>query len=246
MFLDTKASSPVSITCSKEIVKASWSQYEDRESGIFKLEWCVESLNGECDILPWEDLSINLTEVAAIVSLDDHSFVKIAVRFTNGARNTLVIKSDTCSLMKAFPSGLNVVEVENLNKSSSDIDYQANTESIIVSWLSRDNTSSLFSSIQAALTEKPKYPNATESFFKKWHDETFLFKFVDIPRGKQHIRFSGDKLKPYTIYRSLVRSCNKDQLCYDSVSDGIMIAPDAPSAFKVRKRKILIHWKLYL
>jgi hypothetical protein len=186
-----------------------------------------------CNIQPWETVPTNLqTKSAVIHSLSTLTSIQAVVRISNGVGNTALLKSTKCNPVKTFPPKLNVAEVKNLNDTLTDIDYQADTEAIIVTWSSPSNVLS-YSSVQAALTEPKENLNVTESLLQKWRGEPFAFEFVDIPRGKKHIRFSGDRIKPYTKYRPVVRRCDKVGLCRDSVGDGVVIVPDAPPDIQV-------------
>ncbi len=208
-------------------------KYEDKESGIAKIEWCVENVDNMCNIQPWETVPTNVvTKSAVIHSLLTITSVRVMVRITNGVGNAVLLKSTKCNPGKTFPPKVDVIEVKNLNDTLADIDYQTDTEAIIVTWLSPSNVSS-YSSIHAALTEPKEGLNITDSLLQKWRGEPFAFEFVDIPRGKTHIRFSGDRIKPYTNYRPVVRRCNEIGLCSDSVGDGVVIVPDAPPDIQV-------------
>jgi hypothetical protein len=209
-------------------------KHEDKESGVAKIEWCVESVDSMCDVQPWESVPTNmLTQSAVIHSLSTLTSIRVVVRITNGVGNTALLKSTECNPVKTFPPELNVAEVNSLNDTLNDVDYRKDTEAIIVSWLSPSNMSLYYSSVQAALTETEEDPNITDSLLQKWQGEPFAFEFMDIPRGKEHIRFSGDRIKPYTKYRPVVRRCNEVGLCRYSVGDGVMIVPDAPPDIEV-------------
>ena len=186
-----------------------------------------------CNIQPWETVPTNLqTKSTVIHSLSTLTSIQAVVRISNGVGNTALLQSTLCNPVKIFPPKLNVAEVKNLNDTLTDIDYQTDTEAIIVTWSSPSSVSS-YSSVQAALTEPKENLNVTESLLQKWRGEPFAFEFVDIPRGKKHIRFSGDRIKPYTKYRPVVRRCDKVGLCRDSVGDGVVIVPDAPPHIQV-------------
>jgi hypothetical protein len=230
---ETKSDVPIEISCSSGLVNASWLNYEDKESGIAKTEWCIESIDNMCNIQPWETVPTNLqTKSAVIHSLSSVASIQAVVRISNGVGNTVLLKSTKCNPVKTFPPKLDVAEVKNLNDALTDVDYQADTEAIIVTWSSPSNVPSYFS-VQAALTEQKENLNVTDSLLQKWRGEPFSFQFIDIPRGKAHIRFSGDRIKPYTKYRPVVRRCNKVGLCRDSVGDGVVIVPDAPPDIQV-------------
>jgi hypothetical protein len=230
---ETKSDVPIEISCSSGLVKASWLKHEDKESGIAKTEWCIESIDNMCNIQPWETAPTNLqTQFAIINSLSTLTSIQAVVRISNGVGNTALLQSTLCNPVKTFPPKIYVAEVKDLNDTLTDIDYQADTEAIIVTWSSPSSVSSYFS-VQAALTEPKENLNIIESLLQKWRGEPFAFEFVDIPRGKTQIRFSGDMIKPYTKYRPVVRRCTKVGLCRDSVGDGVVIVPDAPSDIQV-------------
>jgi hypothetical protein len=230
---ETKNDVPIEISCSSGLVKASWLNYEDKESGIAKTEWCIESIDNMCNIQPWETVPTNLqTKSAVIHSLSTLTSIQAVVRISNGVGNTALLQSTLCNPVKTFPPKLDVAEVKNLNDTLTDVNYQADTEAVIVTWSSSSNVSS-YSSVQAALTEQKENLNVTDSLLQKWRGEPFSFQFIDIPRGKTHIRFSGDRIKPYTKYRPVVRRCNKVGLCRDSVGDGVVIVPDTPPDIQV-------------
>ena len=233
--LETTSDISLEITCSSDVVKATWLKHEDKESGILKVEWCVESIDNMCDVQLWETIPTKLqTKSAVIHSLSTRTSVRVAVRITNGVGNSVLLESTKCNPVKTFPPKLNVAEVKNLNDTQIDIDYQTDTETILVTWSSPTNLPSHFS-MQAALTEPKEDLNVTESLLENWRGEPFAFDFVDIPRGKAHIRFSGSRVKAYTKYRSVVRRCNEVGLCRDSIGDGVVIVPDAPPHIQVEK-----------
>ena len=215
------------------MIKASWLKHEDKESGIIKIEWCVASVDNMCDIRPWEAVQTNLrTKSAVLRSLSTVTGVRVRVRIVNGVGNHVLLKSTVCLPVKSFPPELSVAEVKDLNDKMNDVDYQTDTEAILVTWSSPTNTLP-YSSIQAALTEPKGNLNVSESLLERWRGEPFAFEFVDIPRGKEYIRFSGDRIKPYRKYRPVVRRCNKDGLCRDSTGDGVVIVPDTPPDIQV-------------
>ena len=231
--LERRSGPLIEISCSSDLVKASWIKHEDKESGIAKVEWCVESVDNMCDVQSWETVRTSLLIKSAVIhSLSTLTTVRVVVRITNGVGNVVLLKSTKCNPMKTFPPKLNVVEVKNLTDTLTDIDYQTNTETISVTWSSPSNVLPYIST-QAALTEPKEDLNATDSLLQAWRGEPFAFEFVDIPRGKTNIRFSGEKIKPYTMYRSVVRRCNEVGLCRDSVGDGVVIVPDAPPDVQV-------------
>jgi hypothetical protein len=228
-----KSDVPIEISCSSSLVNASWLKHEDKESGIAKTEWCIESIDNMCNIQPWETVATNLQTKSSIIhSLSNLTSIQAVVRISNGVGNTALLKSTKCNPVKTFPHKLDVAEVKNLNDAFTDVDYQADTEAVIVTWSSPSNLPS-YSSVQAALTEQKENLNITDSLLQKWRGEPFAFQFIDIPRGKTHIRFSGDMIKPYTKYRPVVRHCNKVGLCRDSVGDEVVIVPDAPPHIQV-------------
>ena len=232
-FSETKSDVSIEIACSKDVVKATWLKHEDKESDISKVEWCVESIDNMCDVQPWETIPKKLqTKSSVIRSRSALTSVRVMVRITNGVGNSVRLESSKCNLVKTFPPKLHVAEVQSLNDTQTDIDYQTDTETILVTWSSPTDLSSYFS-VQAALTEPKEDLNVTESLLENWRGEPFAFDFVDIPRGKAHIRFSGSRVKAYTKYRPVVRRCNDVGLCRDSIGDGVVIVPDAPPHIQV-------------
>ena len=185
-----------------------------------------------CNVQPWQALPTNLLSKAAVFPLlPTLTSVRVVVRITNGVGNKAVLESTACNPLKTFPPELRVVEVINLNHSLNDIDYQTDTEGIIVTWSPSNVTS--YSHVQAALTEPKENLNISDSLHQKWSGEPFAYEFVDIPRGKQHIRFSGERIKPYRKYRPVIKRCNKHGLCRDSFGDGVVIVPNAPPDIQV-------------
>lgn len=232
-FSETKSDVSIEIACSRDVVKATWLKHEDKESDISKVEWCVESINNMCDVQPWEIIPKKLqTKSSVLHSLTTLTSVRVMVRITNGVGNSVRLESSKCNPVKTFPPKLHVAEVQSLNDTQTDIDYQTDTETILVTWSSPTDLSSYFS-VQAALTEPKEDLNVTDSLLENWRGEPFAFDFVDIPRGKAHIRFSGSRVKAYTKYRPVVRRCNDVGLCRDSIGDGVVIVPDAPPHIQV-------------
>ena len=219
------------ISCTSDFIKASWLEHEDKESGIAMTEWCVESINNTCNVQTWQALPTNpLSKSAIIHSLSSLTSVRVVVRITNGVGNKAVLESTACIPVKSFPTELNVAEVNNLNHSQTDIDYQNDADAIVVMWSPNNVTS--YSSIQAALTEPGEDLNISDSLRQKWSGEPLAYEFVEIPRERAQIRFTGDMIKPYRKYRSVIKRCNEG-LCTDSFGDGVEIVPDAPPDIQV-------------
>ncbi|XP_028399029.1 uncharacterized protein LOC114522522 [Dendronephthya gigantea] len=220
------------ITCVRDLIKASWLEHEDEESGIALIEWCVESINNTCDVKPWQALPTNLLYTSAVIhSLSKQTSVRVVVQITNGVGNKAVLESRACNPVKTFPSELSVVEINAQNNSLGNIDYQNDLEAIVVTWSSNNVTS--YSNVQAALTEPNKRLNINGSLRKRWSGEPLAYGFVDIPRERAYIRFSGDMIKPYKKYRPVIKRCNEEGLCTDSFGDGVEIVPDAPPKIQV-------------
>ena len=230
--VETKGRVFIKLSCADEFIKASWLEHEDKESGIAMIEWCVESINNTCNVRPWQILPTNLLSKSAVVhSLSTLTSVRVVVRVTNGVGNKAVLESTACNPVKTFPPELSVIETDSLNDSLAKIDYQKDIEAIVVTWLPNNVTS--YSSVQAALTEPKEELNISGSLRQKWSGEPLVYNFVDIPRGKTHIRFSGDMIKPYKKYRPVIKRCNEEGLCTDSFGDGVEIVPDAPPNIQV-------------
>lgn len=231
-FLEKKERVPLKISCANDLIKASWFEHEDEESGIAMIEWCVESMNNTCNVQPWQALPTDLRSKSAVVhSLSTLTSVRVVVRITNGVGNKAMLESPACNPVKTFPSELNVAEISARNDSLLNIDYQNDTEAIVVTW-SPNNVSS-YSSVQAALTEPKAELNISGSLRQKWNGEPLVYNFVDIPRGKVQMTFSGDLIKPYKKYRPVIRRCNEEGLCTDSFGNGVEIVPDAPPKIQV-------------
>ena len=216
----------IEISCKNDLIKVTWLDHEDKESGISLIEWCIETVHDNCHIQTWESLSPNILTVAAIIhSLPTITGVRVVVRITNGVGNYVLLKSPQCNPEPIFPPLINVSVIRQLNDTKPVSLYQTNKNVIIVTW-SLPQNASLYSGVQAALTKYDQ--NAITTILEKWHGESLVFNFLDIPNGKSHITFSGDRLKPYVKYRPVVRLCNKFDLCTDSSGDPVVIIPDAP------------------
>ena len=221
----------IQISCSDELIKATWLQHEDKESGVASTEWCIESVSDSCDIQAWESLSPGTFTVSAIF----HSFpkltgIRVVVRITNGVGNHVLLTSSQCNPERIFPPQINVSVIRQLNDTRPVSVYQSNTGVIIIKW-SLPQNKSLYSHVQAALTEYDQ--NEITSTVEKWHGERLVFKFVDIPSGKSYVIFTGSILKPYVKYRPVIRICNTINLCTDSSGDPVVIIPDAPPDIEV-------------
>ena len=217
----------IEISCADELIKVTWLQHEDKESGIASTEWCIESVNDSCNIQAWKSLSPGTLTVSAIIhSLPELTAgIRVVVRITNGVGNHVLLTSSPCNPERIFPPQIEVSVVCELNDTRPVLVCQTNTDVIIVSWSLPDNKSS-YSRVQAALTEYDH--NAVTNVVEKWHGEPLVFDFVGIPSGKSYVAFSGKTFIPYLKYRPVVRICNDLDLCTDSTGDPVIIIPDAP------------------
>ena len=221
----------VKISCEDDLLNVAWVDHEDKESGIALTEWCVETVNNTCNILTWESLPPNtLTTSATVHSLPAITAVRVVVRITNGVGNDVLLKSSRCNPEQVFPPTVNVSIIHQLNDSRPVSVYQSNQDIIIVTW-SLPRKEFLYSRVQAALSKYDQNPVANT--LNKWHGEYLVFDFVNIPTGKSHIIFSGERLKPYVKYRPVVRLCNNLGLCTDSNGDPVVIIPDAPPDIQI-------------
>ena len=221
----------IEISCKDDFILATWSEHEDKESGVALTEWCVETVKDTCDIRNWESLTPDTLAVSAVIhSLSQISDVRVIVRITNGVGNYVQLRSAQCNIERIFPPRINVSVVHKLNDTTPVLLYQTNTDIIIATWSLPQNNSS-YSRVQAALAEYND--NEITTAVEKWHGKRLVFKFVDIPSGKSHIIFSGNRLKSYVKYFPIVRICNEFDLCTDSSSDPVMIIPDAPPDIQI-------------
>ena len=217
------------IVCTGDLITATWPMYEDKESGIGKVEWCVESVNDTCNIREWENINVTLSTISAVISsLPTLKTAKVQLRITNGAVNSVVLKSLPCHPQKLLPPEIQVNEVQHLN--GTDIDYQTNTETILVTWSLPDDPVG-YPRVQVALISSSG--NTTGSLRDQWRGESIVLDFVDVPSTKMHITFTGDKIIPYTKYRAVVRVWNDYGIYRDSVSDGVTIVPHPPPQLQV-------------
>ena len=242
--------SNIKISCKNNLVKATWLEHEDKESGIVQVEWCIESVHNTCDVQPWESLPPNALAASAIVhSLQNTIGVQAVVRITNGVGNYVLLTSTQCDPHGRFPPSVNVAVVRQLNDTKPASNYQTNADVIVVTWSLAEQNNSLHYRVQAALA---KYDhNDLTNVIDKWHGEPLVFDFVDVPRGRSYIIFNGDRLKPYIKYHPIVRICNEFALCTDSSCEPVIIVPDAPPDMQIsttdtvqgteRKR-----WKKYI
>ena len=221
----------IEISCKDDLLKVTWVDHEDKESGITLTEWCIETVKDTCNIQTWKSLSPHTSKASATVhSLPEITGVQVVVRITNGVGNYAQLRSSQCNPERVFPPLINVSIIRQLNDTKAASVYQNNTDVIIFSWsLPQNNT--LYSRVQAALTKYDQ--NAVTTRLEKWHGEPLVLNFVDIPSGKSHVIFSGNRLKPYVKYRPVVRLCNKFDLCTDSSGDPVIMIPDAPPDIQV-------------
>ena len=172
----------------------------------------------------------------------------MVVRITNGVGNYVLLTSTQCDPHGKFPPLLKVAVVRQLNDTKPVSNYQTNTDTIIVTW-SLPQHKSFHYRVQAALSKYDQ--NDLANVLDKWHGEPFVFDFVDVPKGRSYIIFSGDRLKPYVKYHPIVRICNEDALCTDSGSEPIIIVPGAPPDVKINTTDTLQEterkrWKKYI
>ena len=224
--------SKIKISCKDDLIKATWLEHEDEESGVALAEWCVETGNGTCNIQEWKSVQPRTVEASAIIqSLPAINSVRVVVRITNGAGNFVIHRSSECNAKGTFPPQINVSVIPQLNDTRPVSLYQTNTDVIIVTW-SLPQNKSLYSRVQAALAECNRNETTTTAR-GKWHGERLVFSFVDIPKGRSYIIFSGTRLNPYVKLRPIVRICNRFGLCTDSSGDPVVIIPDAPPEIQV-------------
>ena len=223
--------SEIKISCKEDLIKVTWVDHEDQESGIALTEWCVETVNNTCNTQTWESLSPNtLTASATIHFLPPKTAVRSVVRITNGVGSYVLLKSSYCSSERVFPPKVNVTVIRQLDDTRPVSIYQNDQNVITVTWSLPQNMS-MYSRIQVALAKYDQ--NAVTTTLEKWHGEPLVFNFVNIPRGKSHIIFSGGRLKPYVKYHPVVRICNKSGVCTDSSGDPVVIVPDPPPDIQV-------------
>ena len=222
----------IQVSCEDDLLKVTWTEHEDKESGVTLTEWCIETVNDTCNLHLWETLSPRTITVSAIIhSLSKISGVRAVVRITNGVGNFVLLKSSQCDHEGIFPPQINVSVIYELNDTRTVSVYQTNTDVIIVTWSLPQNTSS-YTHVHAALANYNH--NAVSTGLREvWRGEPLVFDFVNIPSGKSYITFSGTKLNPYVKYRPIVRVCNKFDLCTDSSCDPVIIIPDAPPDIQV-------------
>ena len=205
--------------------------HEDKESGIALTEWCVETVDKTCNVQTWESLlPTTVLAAATIHSLSSITGVRAVIRIINGVGNYALLKSSKCDSERLFPPVINVTVVRESNDTIPASIYQSNRDAIIVTW-SLPKNKSLYSRVQVALAKYDQ--NAATITLEKWHGEPLVFDFVNIPRGKSHIVFSGGRLEPYVKYHPVVRLCNKFGVCTDSIGDPVVIISDPPPEIQV-------------
>ena len=223
--LDSKKENEIKISCKDDLIKATWMEHEDKESGVALIDWCIESINDSCNIQTWEPLSPRTFTVSAIIhSLPKYTNVRVVVRITNGVGNYAILKSSQCNPQAIFPPQINVSVVRQSSDTRPISVYQTNTGIINITW-SLPQNKSLYSRVQAALAEYDQ--NEITTVVETWHGERLVFNFVDIPSGKSYIIFTDSGLKPYFKYRPIIRICNTMDLCTDSSGDPVVMIPDA-------------------
>ena len=236
----------VKISCAGDLITAKWWKYEDKESGITQTEWCIETSNNTCNTRDWETIDVGLLQKSTVIHfLPSLMAVRVLLRITNGVGNSLILKSSTCNPKESFPSGVQVNEVSHLNYTDKDIDYQTSVDAILVTWALTDDATR----VQTALVAP--FQDTFDSLLQLWRGEVFVFEFVDVSPKKNHVTFSGERLKPYTQYRSVVRVWNEFGLYRDFVSDGIVLVPDAPSGLQVNTTDVFLgteekRWQKFL
>ena len=239
----------VEISCVGDLIEAKWLEHEDKESGIMKVEWCIETFYDMCNIHRWETIDVNLLKQSAIVhSLPTLMAVRVVVRITNGVENFVALKSSPCNPRKSFPPEIAVKEVSGLNDTEADVDYQTSIDAILISW-SFTNDATVYPRVQVALTSPSL--DSVDSLLQLWRGEPFVFEFVDVPAGKTYATFSGERIKSYTQYHAILRIWNEFGLYTDSVSDGVVIFPDAPPKIQLNSTDTFLgteneRWQKYV
>ena len=222
------------ISCFDDLITASWQRIHDKQSSIFKVEWCVGLLNTTCDIRSWESISVALSSLSSIIpSLSNFSKVYMKIRFTNIFGITKMLTSGPCVPTKIHPPIVKVREIKNLN-ATDDIDFQRDLTTLAVTWDTSYDVSN--HRVQVALTDTSM--NIAKSL-----------KFVDVSSKKNQVIFVNLTLKGFAKYYSVVRIWNEFDLYSDSYSNGVITVPDHPFLIDVNIEKKLFsddnRWKQY-
>ena len=230
--LGTEKKLEIEVSCKDDLLKVTWPEHEDIESGVAFTEWCIETVNGTCNVHTWESLSPSTLTISAVThSVSKISAVRVVVRIINGVGNYVLLKSSQCHPEGVFPPQINVSVIHKLNDTRPVSVYQTNTDVIIVTWSIPQNES-VYTRVHAALANYNQ--NAIRPGLGEiWHGEPLVFDFVYIPSGKSYVTFCGPRLKPYVKYRPIVRICNQFDLCTDSSCDPVIIIPDTPPDIKI-------------
>lgn len=227
-----KKNDRLEINCKDDLIRMKWSKYEDKETGLTSTEWCLETVNGTCDIYAWHTIPRDTQSVSAIVP-DLHSAIHVrgVVRLRNGVGKYTQLTSSLCVPKKEPPPMVNISMFEDWSNPSLVSNYQRNPDAIFVRWYIPENRFSNLSVNVALAMQKRNSFNHTIG--KKWRGEPLVFDFVEAPRGKNNITFSGSRLETYVKYHVIVRVCNTVGLCTDSHGKQFQIVPDTPSPMKV-------------
>lgn len=231
--------SRIRIFCFFYYIEARWPPYEDQESGIAKVEWCIETLHNTCNVRYWENIDPGALNVSAVISsIPTFKDVRVSIRITNAVGNAIVLSSPSCNPEKSFPPKVEVREIQNWNHTETDIDYQTDLDAIFVTWSTYAGDVTLYPRTQVALANSS--PKSEEST-----------RFLDVPLGKNRVVFTNALLKPYTKYHAVVRMWNDVGLYSDSVSDGVTIVPDHPLAIDINITDKLLangkeRWQKYI
>lgn len=232
-------SSRIRISCIFDYIEARWPPYKDQESGIAKVEWCIETLHNTCNVRYWENIDPGMLNVSAVISsLPKFKDVRVSIRITNAVGNTLVLSSPSCNSEKSFPPKVEVREIQNSNSTETDIDYQTDLDVIFVTWSTYAGNAKLHPRTQVALANSSLRSDEST-------------QFLDVPLGKNQVVFTNASLKPYTKYHAVVRIWDEFGLYSDSVSDGVTIVPDHPLAVEINITDKLLanekeRWQKYL
>ncbi len=136
---------------SRTHVSAMWFNFEDPESNVITLTWCVGSRPHLCDLKPSTSLDVTTNKISAYLNQSirngDRYYVTLIAR--NGAGLTSVVVSKGVTVDYTPPNAGIVIDGEG-----GDTDYLKDGDTVYAQWLEFEDAESGIESYQFALCEK--------------------------------------------------------------------------------------------
>ena len=230
---DDQISSPINLICSEEYLTSRWEEYEDRESGMVRYDWCVGTATALCDVVSMRSVGMKTRGAAIVNRLRPGTKLFSTVYAENGAKLRRRIVSDPCTIITIAPKLAKVIDISSFNTSNfTDIDWKANLQSLTLRWnvigSYLDEISRL--RVQVAVTKLSSnlsVPRILQDM--SWNGESLEQPFMDVLPWQSNVTIRRT-FHPWERYRSIVRVWNKGGIYSEACSDGLKMEPSPPPA----------------